>query len=144
MGFGHGFLRSWFYFKRMQTSVLRVCAALALAESSALVAQTPAVTSLSNRFTERLSPGSLVAVLGTNLTDTLGVQVGGRPAAVLTLVSPTQIAIQLPVEFPPGPTTLVVTTRSGTSSPFNITLDSYAPTLTGFGVGCKTGPEGVL
>ena len=111
---------------------------------SALVSQIATVTAVERAFSPRLAAGSLVTVVGTNLAGASGVQLGGKAAAVLTPASPTQIAIQLPVDLAPGPTTLVVRTSAGTSAPFPITLDAYAPTLRGAGSECKTGVDTFL
>jgi uncharacterized protein (TIGR03437 family) len=131
---------------RLVRSLLSFCKSvpLILAISTVLVAQTASVTSVVNTYSARLSPGSLVTVVGTNFTGKVGVQVGGKAAAVLTLASGTKIAIQLPADLAPGPTTLVVSTESGSSTPFPLTLDTYAPTFTGAGIPCDIGPETIF
>jgi uncharacterized protein (TIGR03437 family) len=77
-------------------------------------------------FDNRLAPGSLADVFGSDLgTDTaIAVTVGGKPAKV-TLAIPTQLVIQIPVDAPPGPAAI----RVGNSAAFNITLSQYAPGL---------------
>jgi uncharacterized protein (TIGR03437 family) len=127
---------------RSLLSFLKVVPLLAI--STVLVAQTASVTSVVNTYSPRLSPGSLVTVVGANLTGTFAVQVGGKAAAVLTSASATTIAIQLPVDLAPGPTTLVVSTRSGSSDPFPLTLDAYAPIFRGAGIPCNIGPGTIL
>jgi uncharacterized protein (TIGR03437 family) len=101
----------------------------------------PTIASVVNggAFENRLSPGSLADVFGGNLgSDTsIAVTVGGKPAAV-TLAIPTQLVIQIPVDAPPGPTTIQV----GNSGAFSITLSQYAPGLlsrSGPGAGAATG-----
>jgi uncharacterized protein (TIGR03437 family) len=98
---------------------------------------TPSISSVVNggAFDNRLSPGSLADVFGTNFgTDTaIAVTVGGKPAAV-TLALPTQLVIQLPVDAPAGPTTI----RVANSAVYNITLSQYAPGLLARG-GAGTG-----
>ena len=63
---------------------------------------------------------------------------------MLTSASPTKVAIQLPVDLGPGPTTLVVSTGSGSSAPFPLTLDTYAPTFMGAGIACNIGPGTIV
>jgi uncharacterized protein (TIGR03437 family) len=122
----------------------RKFAPLILAIPTLLVAQTASVSSVVNSYGVRLSPGSLVTVEGTNLEGAVGVQVGGKTAAVLTPVSATKIAIQLPVDVGPGPTTLVVSSGSGSSVPFPLTLDTYAPIFRGAGIPCNIGQGTIL
>ena len=94
----------------------------------------PTISSVVNggSFDNRLSPGSLADVFGSNFgTDTsIAVTVGGKPAAV-TLALPDQLVIQIPVDASPGPTTI----RVGNSPPYNITLSQYAPGLLSRGGG---------
>jgi uncharacterized protein (TIGR03437 family) len=42
------------------------------------------------------------------------------------------LTVQLPFELMPGATTVTVTTAAGVSQPFPVTLESYAPVITGF------------
>ena len=88
----------------------------------------PSITSVVNggAFDNRLAPGTLADIFGSNLgADTsIAVFVGSKPAAV-TLAIPTQLVIQIPVDAPPGPTTI----RVGNSAAFSITLSQYAPGL---------------
>ncbi|HXB69941.1 MAG TPA: IPT/TIG domain-containing protein [Candidatus Acidoferrales bacterium] len=103
----------------------------------------PTITSVVNggAFDNRLAPGSLADVFGGNLgTDTsVAVTVGGK-AAKVTLATPTQMVIQIPIDASPGSTTIGV----GTSGAFNITLSQYAPGLfsrggPGISTGTNTG-----
>ena len=55
-------------------------------------------------------------------------QVGGRPAAVLD-IGERRVLVQLPVELPPGQTTVVMTVRGAASAPASIRLEPYAPVL---------------
>ena len=118
--------------------LLRLLSILALALPSTLVGQTPAVISVVNSVTgdTRLSPGVLATVAGVNLADGKPpvVMVGGRPAPFVSSLGEDSamdltFEIQVPVELPPGPTTLVVTTSARSSVPFDITLAAYAPSL---------------
>jgi uncharacterized protein (TIGR03437 family) len=88
----------------------------------------PTIASVVNggAFDNRLAPGSLADVFGSNLgTDTsIAVTVGGKPATV-TLAIPTQLVIQIPVDAPLGPGTIKV----GDSAAFNLILSQYAPGL---------------
>jgi uncharacterized protein (TIGR03437 family) len=122
---------------RVRTCVIAVLSGLL---QPMLFAQSPTVTSvvsIGNIASGRLSPGQVVRVTGTNFNGTVAIQAGGRPATLFPNdASATFRLAQLPVELPPGPTTLVVTTSSGSSAPFNISLDLYAPYLGGFTFEC--------
>lgn len=111
-----------------------------------LFAQSLAVTSvvsIGNNASGRLSPGQVIRITGTNFTGTFAIQAGGRPTAVFPNdASATFRLAQLAVELPPGPTTLVVTTNGGSSAPFNITLQSYAPYIGGFTFECSNDSAG--
>ena len=117
-----------------------------LAFSAAAVAQTPTVTAVvdSADYAATLSPGMLAIVYGTNFGTNgaaVSVTVGGKNAYVYsTLVAATQFTVEIPFELTAGPTTLTVTVGSAASTPFNITLTTYAPSIptedssgTGFG-----------
>lgn len=95
-----------------------------------------------------VSPGSWIEIYGTNFAvgsqswatgdfdgifapTKLGgvtVSIGGRPAFV-NFVSLTQINAQVPANIGPGPLPLVVTTPTGASAPFSITVDTLRPGL---------------
>ena len=99
----------------------------------ALLGQEPAIVLVRNAVNERLglSPGSraLINTVGLRLdVSTTAVQVGGRPAPILAWAG-TALGVVLPMELPPGPTTMVVTSQGVSTPPYPITLDSYAPLL---------------
>jgi len=137
--------------------MIGILAPLFLMIPRALPAQAPTVTRVFNSGSAdaRLSPGALATVRGANLvvstsTDdyfypqTPGVTVGGKAAYVLPISNSdgNVVDVQLPVELAPGRTTLVVTTSAGTSAPFDLTLEAYAPgLLPGIGV-ARSGSEG--
>ena len=102
---------------------------------SALSAQTaPTITGILNTadFGTRICPGALASVFGTNFgsgaASTVTVTVAGKPASV-TIASPNQLSIQIPVDAAPGMVSLVVTVGGVASTPFAISLDTYAPAL---------------
>lgn len=87
-----------------------------------------------------LARGGLAEVEGGFFDRTATVRVGGIPAAVLgyQVFYPNEggergLQIQLPVDLPPGPTTLVITTGGASSDAFPITIEPYAPDLVGRG-----------
>ena len=89
-----------------------------------------------------LSPGGIADIEGGFFDRTSTVQVGGLPAAVIgnqqyygAAFGERGVVIQLPVGLTPGPTTLVVISTDGSSDPWPVTLDSYAPSLVGEGTG---------
>ena len=68
---------------------------------------------------------------GANAPTRLGgatVTIGGRPAYV-NFISPTQVNAQVPSGVAAGPQTLTVTTPTGTSASFSVTVDSVKPGL---------------
>jgi uncharacterized protein (TIGR03437 family) len=100
-----------------------------VAWSATLYGQTaPSVTGVVNSasFDNRLSPGALASVYGTNLgtSTSTSVTVGGKAAAVL-FASAGQFSIQIPFDAPTGATSIQV----ANSAPFNVTLSAYAPGL---------------
>jgi len=72
-----------------------------------------------------LAPGSLATVYGDNLTDA-AVTVNGV-AATVTYVSPTQINFQVPLETPPGPADVQLTSNGTPSNVESITITPTAP-----------------
>jgi len=56
----------------------------------------------------------------------VNVSIGGRPAFV-SFVSPTQVNVQVPSGITAGPQTLTVTTPTGTSAAFPVTIDAVKP-----------------
>jgi len=98
-----------------------------------LFAQAPEIVLIRNAvsYDARLSPGSRAVINHTLAVDdpnSVSVQVGGRPAAILAIAG-SALGVQLPVELPPGPTAVVMTSRGISTPPYSITLDAYAPLL---------------
>lgn len=94
----------------------------------------------------RLSPGCLVKVRGTDLGTSIGtpVTVGGKAAAVVA-AAPTEFTIQIPFDAPTGASVVQV----GSSPPFPVTVSPYSPALftadgTGAGVVLGTHADGGL
>jgi uncharacterized protein (TIGR03437 family) len=114
-------------------------------------AQSPSVSSVLNAASldNRLSPGCIAVVNGSNLGfGNAVVLVGGVPAPVI-IGGPAQISIQVPFEADPGRTSLVVQVYGRRSPPFSIKLTSYAPGLesvdyTGKGMGTFTFANGAF
>jgi uncharacterized protein (TIGR03437 family) len=113
-----------------------------------LQAQAPTVTSVVNAASQdnRLSPGCVAIVNGSNLgIGNADVTVGGMPAAVI-IGNPSQMSIQIPFELPADSTTLVVQLRGRGSASFPITLTELSPGLesadtSGQGIGTFTLPN---
>src|ERR1017187_2246688 len=76
---------------------------------------TPVVTGIVNSASQdnRLSPGALASVYGTNLgsSTATSVTIGGKTAAVL-FASPNQFSIQIPFDAPVGATSIQVDRKS--------------------------------
>ena len=92
-------------------------------------------------FTASLSPGSLAAIFGQNLSTssatvsttpwptTLGgaqVSVGGKSAA-LDFALPTELIVQIPVDVAPGSAQVAVTVQGKGSASATVTLASFSP-----------------
>ncbi len=96
--------------------------------ASAAVAAVPTITSVINAgsYTDSLAPGSVAAVIGTNLgtSAAAGALVGGEAAQVL-LATATQWSVAIPYTAATGSSTVTV----GASAAFSITLAKYAPAL---------------
>lgn len=93
----------------------------------------PTVTAVLNgaSFDTHVCPGVYASIFGANFgsaTAGVSISVGGKPGYVAG-VTPSQINAQLPFEAAAGPTSITVTVGGVTSTPFDITLDSYAPGL---------------
>jgi len=103
---------------------LIACAAFAQTPTIAAVTGVLAAASTPAAVANRVCPGDLAAVFGSNFGTSTSIQVtiGGKQAAVL-FASNTQLNIEIPVDAPAGATTMTV----GTSAPFNITLSQFAP-----------------
>jgi uncharacterized protein (TIGR03437 family) len=90
--------------------------------------QTPTISRVVDAasLSTQLAPGSLANVIGSNFgtSTSIAVTAGGKPCAVLN-ASASQLQIQFPVDASLGPGTLQV----GTSAPFGISLQKYAPAL---------------
>jgi uncharacterized protein (TIGR03437 family) len=116
---------------------LQVCGRLVFFCLTAVVAfaQTPTVSSVLNDgdYSTNLCPGLVVAIYGSNFGPNASAPVKGVTVTVGTkqgyieYVSSKFMDVQLPVDAPTGPTTIVVTVNSVASSPMNITLNAYAP-----------------
>ena len=119
---------------RMSKIVFGAATAAVLVIPSALFAQIPTITSAANYATldARFSPGALVSVLYQPENSYDGwndfVQVGGERVPALS-GDERSLVFQLPFDLPLGPTTLTITTRAGSSPPFTINLEPYAPGL---------------
>jgi uncharacterized protein (TIGR03437 family) len=93
----------------------------------------------------RLCPGVIADVTGS-FGPKATAMVGGKQAYVY-FANATQLLIQIPAELLPGATTLVVSTVSGNSGAYNLTLDALAPALysadsSGKGLGVFTNSAG--
>ena len=110
------------------------------------IASTPALTSITNAASysaEAISPGSLIALFGSNLagvtapaqTLPLPISMADTSVTVNGFVAPLlyessgQINAQVPWEVAPGPATVLVRTRGAVSAPFHITVQPAAPGL---------------
>jgi uncharacterized protein (TIGR03437 family) len=112
----------------------RMCPTLVLGALMPLAApgQEPAIVLVRNAVSERaeLSPGSraLINTAGLSLDLSARVQVGGRPAPILAWAG-TALGVLLPMDLPPGPASVVVTSRGVSTPPYSISLDAHAPLL---------------
>jgi uncharacterized protein (TIGR03437 family) len=93
-------------------------------------------------FTASLSPGSLAAIFGQNLSantvqalipwpTTLSgtqVSVGGKSAA-LSFASPTQLTVQIPVDVALGSAQVTVTVQGKGSASVTVTIAAYSPAI---------------
>jgi uncharacterized protein (TIGR03437 family) len=93
-----------------------------------------------------VAPGSWIEIYGTNLAGTTGqwassnfnganaptnldgvtVTVGGQPAFI-DFVSPTQVNVEVPSGVTAGPQPLILSTASGTSSAYSVTVNATEP-----------------
>jgi len=111
-------------------------------------AQAPTVASVLNTFDysqTNISPGVLASIYGTNFGSSaaaVSFTVGGKQGYV-SVVTPTQINGQLPIDAPTGATSIIVTVGGVASAPLNITLNAYAPAFSTFS-GLGTGPISAL
>lgn len=82
--------------------------------------------------TARLSPGVPLEItgtgLGTSASDAPTFTIAGKPAPILSFISPTDVVIQVPVDAPTGATTVTAAYKGATSTAFNIVLDTFAST----------------
>jgi uncharacterized protein (TIGR03437 family) len=94
-----------------------------------VTAGAPVITSVTNTATldSRLSPGSQVAVAGSNLPTgaSASALVGGVAASLFGTPTAAKWVIGIPAGLSAGPTTVQI----GASAPFTITLAAYAPAL---------------
>ena len=129
------------------------CVLVALISAGLALAQqppaNPVIEAVLNgaSFENRLALGVLASVFGSNLAGTT--QLPDRPPGPpnwrgsrssstasprrLSLVSPFQISLQIPIDLPTGPATVQVERKVDSqvlrSASVNVTLDKYAPTL---------------
>ena len=117
-----------------------------LMTASQAPSNTPVITGVSNAAGGQpgVFPGSFISIYGTNLTpvsdtwsnaihngqlpnqlDGVTVTIGGKPAYIAQMI-PNQINAQAP-EVPPGPVQVTVITPAGTSAPFTVNAQTYAP-----------------
>ena len=116
--------------------------------ATVLRAQTPTVIRVVNAASldNRLAPGCVAIVHGSNLGIGDGVvTIGGMQAPVI-LGTPTDMNIQIPFELKPGPASLIVELAGHRSVPVDLMLADYAPALssadnTGQGLGTFTLPN---
>ena len=98
-----------------------------------LHATTPYVGSIVNLATReaRFSPGVLADVrygfFDPTDPSSNRVLVGGRPVEWVDNEDGSVVTIQIPLDFPLGPTTVVLEAGTNQSQPFPITVESYAP-----------------
>ena len=101
---------------------------LCLFSGSALFGQAPTISGVVDAasFGTQLAPGSLANVNGTNFgsSTSIAVNVGAKACAVLSATA-TQLLIEIAVDAPAGATAIQV----GSSAPFNISLQPYAPEM---------------
>ena len=113
--------------------------------SSGVFAQvTPTAVTDAASFTNRVAPGSLATIFGSNIATmnvnastiplplSLGgvdVTVDGYPAPIIfTGITPyTQVNFQMPVEVQPGMANLVITVNGVSSQPFQVYITATAP-----------------
>lgn len=99
---------------------------------------TPTITNVSDQAagTTNLTPGMPIQVVGTGFgtsaSDSAAVTIGSEAAPVLTFVNSTNLLVQIPVDAPPGPTTLTVTYKSQASAAFKIVIVALAPEIEPF------------
>lgn len=119
---------------------IRLSIALGLIGQGVVFSQTPVIVGVVNDASgTEFSPGMHVWIAGTNFDSAATVQVGGRSVTVLERLpwlSPTGrigdlLLVQLPVDLPAAPTTLVVTSGGVSSAAFEMRLDLYAPAFSG-------------
>src|SRR3954447_15445102 len=99
-----------------------------------LLAQAPAVTGVHNTASldNRLSPGCLAVIRGSNLGfGDADVTIGGQTAPVI-FGTPGSMNVQIPFELSPGATTLTVALQGRSSAPFRVNLAAYSPGLSSF------------
>jgi len=109
-------------------------AMLAFAGAGFLYAQ-PTITSVVDPYTQstQLAPGGQAVINGSGLGNndpTRIITVNGKTAFVLSGSSGTgQVTFEIPVDAGTGSAPVVISNANGTSSPFPITLATYAPVL---------------
>jgi uncharacterized protein (TIGR03437 family) len=112
----------------------------------------PVVNGVSNAasYQQAFSPGSLVAIFGSNFGSNPAVTVAGKSGFVISnLSTANQLTAQLPVDAPLGPTTLTVSSGGQTSAAVSLTIAAYAPAFfsqdgSGTGLGAFVHASGAL
>jgi uncharacterized protein (TIGR03437 family) len=92
----------------------------------------PAVTAVFNAGKgSGLSPGVLATITGQSFNAPT-VTIGAKPAFIIQ-TGPSALLVELPVDLPLGPTTLTVSSGGTTTTPFNVTINAFAPAFYGLG-----------
>jgi uncharacterized protein (TIGR03437 family) len=116
---------AWFYLERPAHGTASI----------PVTTPSPTVTNVFDQAaaTTNLTPGMPIQVVGTGFgtssTDSATVMIGTGAAPVLSFINSTNLIVQVPVDAPPGPTTLTVTYKAQPSTAFNIKLVSLAPEI---------------
>jgi uncharacterized protein (TIGR03437 family) len=128
----------------MRSAIRAIGIILSFSGSLAFGQANPTITAIVDPYTgsTNLAPGGLALIQGTSLGIAPRVTVGGEVA--YTVIPPVysggaKITIQIPVDLPPGPTTVVVSPMNLTVS-FPITLTQYAPVLVSSASGTLLSP----
>ena len=81
----------------------------------------------------RLAPGMAIEITGMNLgssaSDAPAITIAGKPAPLLSFISPMDVVVQIPVDAAVGDAPVVAVYKGMSSSPVNITIDTFAPEI---------------
>jgi uncharacterized protein (TIGR03437 family) len=128
----------------MGSAIRAICIVFLCGGALAFGQATPTITAIVDPYTgsTNLAPGGLALIQGTLLGSAPGVKIGGENA--YTVIPPalsggSKLMVQIPVDLPAGPTTVVVTPFLGSAS-FPITLAPYAPVLVSAASGTLRSP----